>query len=154
MAKVNDVKQHANPVTMELGGKKRTLQFDMNAFAELEKRFGSIDDAMEQLASGKMGDIKIILWAALIHEEVEEFDEFTGEPTKYGITPYQVGSFIKNPMMLQEVSAKLGEAMSFGMPDPESLPEEVKAKLREKGFDPDDAAAPKKAAPRKKVKKA
>jgi hypothetical protein len=129
MSKVKDVKQHMEPVTMELGGKVWTLQFDMNAFAELEKRFNTIEEAMEQLAASKISDIKIILWTALIHEAVEEFDEETGEPIKYSITPYNVGSWIKSPAMLQQVSEKLGEAMSAGMPDPEDLPDNVKQML-------------------------
>lgn len=134
MANVKNVRQHMDPVTMELGGKLRTLQFDMNAFAELEKRFGSIDKAMEHLAQGRITDIRTILWVGLIHEEVAEFDNDTGEPIKYNITPYQVGSWIKNPMMLQEVSEKLAKAMSDGMPDPENLPQEVKKQLEDKGI--------------------
>lgn len=133
MANVQSVRPSMNAVTMELGGKTRTIQFDMNAFAELENKFGSVDEAMKQLSSGKVNDIKLILWASLIHEEVV-IDEVTGEPLKYNITPYQVGSWIKNPAMLQEVSEKLGEAMNAGMPDPENLPEEVKKQLAEQGI--------------------
>lgn len=132
---VTDVKQHAERVTMELGGKERELRFDMNAFAELEKRFGSIEAAMTNLASGRVGDIRYILWATLIHEEVAKFDELTGEPIKYNITPYQVGSWITNPSMLGTISEKIGQAMGSDMPDPEHLPDEVKVMLKEKGLD-------------------
>lgn len=138
MAKIKDVKQHMDPITMELGGKTRTIQFDMNAFGELEKRYGSIDAAMEKMIEGKMNEVKVILWASLIHDEVAEFDEETGEPIRYNITPYQVGSWIKNPKMLQEVSTKIGAAMSDGMPDPADLPDEVKKQLKAKGFDIED----------------
>lgn len=141
MAQVKDVRQHHKPVTMELGGQVRTFQFDMNAFAELEERFGSIDDAMDQLTAGRIKDIRLILWTALIHEAIAEFDEDTGEPIKYAITPFEVGSWIKSPAMLQDVSAKLGEAMGAGMPDPEDLPEEIKQAMEEKGLElPTEAA--------------
>lgn len=115
MSNVQEVRQSMQAVTMELGGKERTLQFDMNAFAELENRFGSIESAMNQLTKGKMNDIKLILWTSLIHEEAE-LDPETGEPIKYNITPYQVGSWIKNPAMLQEASVRLADAMGLNMP--------------------------------------
>ena len=66
------------PVTMELGGRERVIRFDMNAYAELENRFGSIEKAMDQLQQGKMVDIRMILWVGLIHEEAV-IDEETGE---------------------------------------------------------------------------
>lgn len=111
-----DIKEIRNsqPTTMELGGKVRTLQFDMNAYAELEERYGSIEKAMNQLQKGGMKDIRVILWVGLIHEEAV-LDEETGEPIKYNITPYQVGQMIKNTHMLKLASEKLAEAMSDGM---------------------------------------
>lgn len=135
MTNVKNVRQNMDPVEMELGGKTRILQFDMNAFAELENKFGSIDAAMDQLATGKIAHIKTIMWAALIHGEVESFDPDSGEPVGYSITPYTVGSWIKNPMMLQEASTKLSAAMGTGMPDAESLPEEVKKELIARGIE-------------------
>lgn len=129
---LNKVRQ-MNPVQMELGGKIRTFQFDMNAYAELENRFGSIEEAMKKLSAGRMTDIRLITWIALIHEEAV-LDEVTGEPIKYNITPYQVGSWIKSPQMLQEVIEKLSLALGMTMPDPENLPEDVKKELEAKGI--------------------
>lgn len=110
---VHDIRNFS-PVTVDIGGKKRVIQFDMNAYAELENKFGSVEKAMDQLQSGRMADIRSILWVGLIHEEAV-LDEETGEPIKYNITPYQVGSWIKNPMMLKEIAEKLAEAMTQGM---------------------------------------
>src|SRR5690606_22156959 len=84
---------------------------------------------------GRITDIRKILWAALIHDEVAEFDEVTGEPIRYNITPYQVGSWLRNPKMIQEASQKLAAAIGGGMPDPEDIPENIKAKLAERGID-------------------
>lgn len=120
MSRVKDVKQNLDAPVMELGGKTRTIQFDLNAFAELENKFGTIQAALEQLQKGRMNDVKIILWAGLIHEEVI-LDEVTGEPKGYNITPYQVGSWIKNPKMLNDMTRILGIAMGGDMPDPENL---------------------------------
>lgn len=93
MSNVQSIRQNAAPVKLDLGGKIRTIVYDLNAFAELEVRYGSVDAAMEQLNEGKVSTVRIILWAGLIHEEAV-IDESTGEPIKYNITPYQVGSWI------------------------------------------------------------
>jgi hypothetical protein len=104
------------PVKIVLGDKEREIKFDLNAFAELEKKFGTVDNAMQKMQSGGMGSIKVILWVGLIHEEVKDIDEDTGEPTGYNITPYQVGSWITMGNM-EEVSAKLTIAMTAGLPE-------------------------------------
>lgn len=117
MSKLADVR-NIEPVQIELGGKLRTIVYDMNAYAELEKRFGTVDKAMEELQKGSMRQIRLMLWVGLIHDEVV-LDEETGEPTKYNITPYQVGSWITNAAMLQEVSEKLALAISDGKELPE-----------------------------------
>lgn len=133
MSKVNEVKQNIDLIQMELGGKLRTLQFDMNAFAELEARFGSVETAMEKLSEGKMADVRLILWVSLIHEEAI-LDEVSGEPKGYNITPYQVGSWIKNPAMLREASAKIGQIMTSSLPQAEDVDDELVSKLAEQGF--------------------
>lgn len=124
MSNVNAIKTF-KPVTMNLGGKERVIQFDMNAYAELENKFGSIEKAMDQLQSGQMKDIRMILWVGLIHEEAV-IDEETGEPIKYNITPYQVGSWIRNASMLTVASEKIAAAMEEGMPEEPETTEESK----------------------------
>jgi hypothetical protein len=116
MAKLNQVRPSLPQ--MFLGGRLRTLQYDMNAFSELDKRYGSVQEAMAQMQKGRMADIKIILWAGLIHDEVE-FDEDTGEPAKYNITPYQVGSWVQ-PDQMAEVSEKMALAMGGSVPETDS----------------------------------
>lgn len=115
MSKINSIRNFT-PVTIELD-KERELKFDMNAFALLEDKYGSVDSAMDKMMEGSMKDIKNVLWAGLVHDEVKEFDEDTGEPIKYNITPYQVGSWVSNTGMLAEVTKKLTEAMAQGMPE-------------------------------------
>lgn len=137
MADVKETKQSLETTTMFLGGKERTIQFDMNAFAELENKFGSVQAAMKELQQGRMNDIRLILWTGLIHEEAI-IDEDTGEATGYNITPYQVGSWIKNPKMLTEASNKLNEAMGFSTSDLEEMPDDVKEQLKEQGVDIDN----------------
>lgn len=140
MADVKDVRQNMEDTTMFLGGKDRVIQFDMNAFAELENKYGTVQDAMKELQSGRIRDVRMILWTGLIHQEAN-IDEDTGEPISYNITPYEVGSWIKNPSMLQEASQKLNDAMGFGTPDLENLPDEVKTQLEAQGIDINNLAA-------------
>lgn len=129
--KVRDVER----VTMFLGGKERTIQFDMNAFAELEKRYGSVQAAMKALAKGTIKEVKICLWAGLIHEEAI-FDEHDDtEPIGYNITPYQVGSWIKTPAQMTEAANKLNVAMGMKMPDIKDMTPEMLAELRRQGFE-------------------
>lgn len=118
MAKIDEIR-NTNPVKIDLGGKTRTIAFDMNAFIELEKKYGSIQKAFEVLQEGKMADVRLILWAGLIHEEVE-LDEF-GEPLHYNITPYQVGGWVKTPQEMVDFSEKLAQALQSDMPAPENL---------------------------------
>jgi hypothetical protein len=131
MAKVKNIKRTETKV--ELGGREREIRFDMNAFAELENRFGSIEAAMDALSSGQIGKIRMVLWAALIHDEVASFDETTGEPLKYNITPYEVGSWVHSPAMLTDVAKVVGQAMGANMPDIKDLPADVQAKLKAAG---------------------
>ena len=113
MAQLNDIR--TPNVKINLGCKERTIIYDLNAFAELEKRFGSVDKAMQDLQQGSLNSVKMILWVGLIHEEVV-IDEFTGDVLKYNITPYQVGSWI-SPSMLPMISEKLGQAITEGSPE-------------------------------------
>lgn len=118
MAQLQNIREIDQRVSVGvLGSKERSLKFDLNAFAELEKRFGSVDDAMKELEKGSMQAIRMILWAGLIHEEAV-VDEDTGEPIKYNITPYQVGSWI-TPFMLKDLTEKLSKAIQLGLPESE-----------------------------------
>ena len=46
MSGVKDVKQHAEPVYITLGEEKHRLQYDMNAFAELENIIGRLNNIL------------------------------------------------------------------------------------------------------------
>jgi hypothetical protein len=102
-------------ILVTLGDKERELRYDLNAFAELEKRFGSVEAAMAALQKGSILTIRTLLWTGLIHSEAI-LDEVTGEPISYSITPFEVGSWI-DPRMLQGISEKLGIALREAMPD-------------------------------------
>lgn len=106
------------PVLLVLGGRERFFKFDMNAFVELENKYGSVDAAMKALEGGKMKDMLYVMWAGFIHDEAV-LDEVTGEPIKYNITPYSVGRWMEEPSMLQEASNALAVAMGASLPENE-----------------------------------
>ena len=107
--KGNELKKQNQGVEVELGGQTRTMRFDLNAFAEIEEMFGSIEDAMNALEKGSIKSVRALLWASLIHEETDE----NGDPK---ITPKQVGSWI-NLSQLNELAQKLGEAIQAALPE-------------------------------------
>lgn len=104
----------------EFGGKSRFIRFDLNAFAEMETLFGSMEAAQERLKGGSMKDIRTVLWLGLIWDEAV-LDEVTGEPIKYKLTQYQVGSWLTT-LNLEDVMKKLQDAISGSLPD---NPEEI-----------------------------
>jgi hypothetical protein len=115
MSNLKDIK--IVPVKIMLD-KERTLLLDLNAFAELEEVYESVDDALDGLQKGKIKAVRAILWAGLVHEDEE-------------LTQKDVGKLI-GFSNLQEISAKINEAFSIHMSDPE--PEDESGE--EQGTDP------------------
>lgn len=92
--------------------KDRTLFFDLNSFAELEEAYGSVEEAMKVMESGSIKAVRTLLWAGLIHEEMDE-------EGNYKITPKQVGSWITLDRMTY-ISDKLGQAIRSAVPQTEA----------------------------------
>lgn len=69
MSKLSDIRKKKTPI--KLGNKTRYLHYDLNAFAELEEIYGSIDKAMEALCGGSVKAVINVLWAGLLHESEE-----------------------------------------------------------------------------------
>lgn len=101
MSKVHDVKSKNVSITLK-DGVERNLVYDLNAMAELEDRYGSVDAAFEALDKNSIKAIRCILWAGLIHAEPD-------------LTEQQVGSLI-DMQYLQELMGSLGDAFQKDMP--------------------------------------
>ena len=114
MANVKDVKSKAVKITLT-DGVERTIKFTLNAMAELEDRYGSVDEAFKQLDNNSIKAVRCILWAGLIHEDPD-------------LTEQQVGNLIDIQYM-QELMTSLGEAFDADMPEPEKLLETAEPKL-------------------------
>lgn len=65
MSNLSDVKR--KPITVELRGREYELMYSLEAFAQMEEEYGSVDAAMTTLQEGKIKDIKFFIHAALLH---------------------------------------------------------------------------------------
>jgi hypothetical protein len=114
MAGIQEVRSKPIPIMLD---KQRHLKFDLNAFAEIEELYGSVDRAMDALEKGSIKALRAMLWAGLIHEELDD----NGNPT---ITPRQVGSLI-NVADLPMLTEKIGEAMNLDLGEDEEAKDKV-----------------------------
>lgn len=101
MSNIKDVKSKKKTITL-LDGVERTIKFDLNAMAELEDKYGSVDAAFEMLDKNSIKALRFILWAGLVHEDEN-------------LTERQVGSLIDMQYM-SELMETLGDAFEGDMP--------------------------------------
>ena len=63
---LRDVKSVVVPLLLD---KPRTIKFDLNAFAELEEKYGSMEKVFSAMRSGSIKAARTLLWAGLLHED-------------------------------------------------------------------------------------
>ena len=71
---LHDIREVRIPIELD---KPRALLFDLNAFAELEDKFGSLDQAFQKMQQGSVKATRTLLWAGLLHED-ETLDRAQG----------------------------------------------------------------------------
>lgn len=99
MSNVRQIKPNKIAVILD---KERHLLFDLNAFAELEDLYGSVDNAMDALDSGSIKVLRKLLWLGLIHEDEE-------------LTERQVGAMLDMPSV-NILGELINEALTAQMP--------------------------------------
>lgn len=126
MSNLEDVKPEK--IFVNLNGKDLELIYDLNAFAELEEVYGTVDQAMEAMEKGSVKAIRVMLWAGLVHNFLVLNDK--GMVVKYDITPHTVGAWL-NPASLEDISQQLGRALVASLPKSKlkELPEDFKEQL-------------------------
>ncbi|MBT9168523.1 MAG: hypothetical protein DDT19_01869 [Syntrophomonadaceae bacterium] len=92
----------------------KTLVYDLNAFAELEELYGSVDEAMAAMEKGSIKAVRALLWAGLIHNHLDENDQ----PT---LKLRDVGKWVQISM-LQDLSKKIEKALKDALPEAEPAP--------------------------------
>ena len=63
---LKDIREITIPIELD---RPRGLKFDLNAFAELEDKFGSMDAAFQAMQKGSLKAARTLLWAGLLHED-------------------------------------------------------------------------------------
>lgn len=104
---VKDVKSKSVPLVL-MDGKERHLRFTLNALAELEDKYGSVEAAFNKVEQeNSVAALRFVLWAGLCWEDEE-------------LTERMVGDLIDLNYM-QEMIEKLGNALDGDMPvDPQA----------------------------------
>ena len=94
-------------VTVVLGDdKEHEILFDLNALAELEEKYGSLDDAFGMMQKGSIKATRTMLWAGLLHE-----DE--------GLSERDVGKLI-DVAHLGDILDAITQAMGADLPETEN----------------------------------
>ena len=104
MSNVNQIRPKASKITL-LDGVEHTLWYSLNAMADLEEEYGTVEKAFEALSAGSMKAVRFLLWAGLQHED---------KP----LTVQQVGNLIDLELMA-DLKEKMGDAFENSMPAPE-----------------------------------
>jgi len=112
---VKDVK--LKPIPVDLGGKKRTIFYDWNAFAELEEKYESLDIMFERLKKPTMKDLQVLLWAGLLHTFDDPQDGIYMEGEK-PFTPRYVGKLMHGISDMSKLNIAIFSAISDAMPKP------------------------------------
>lgn len=109
---VKEVKSNSVPLVL-MDGKERHLRFTLNALAELEEKYGSVEAAFEKVEKdSSVTALRFVLWAGLSWEDES-------------LTERQVGDLIDIAYM-QEMIGKLGNALDSDMPvDLQAVPGKV-----------------------------
>ena len=104
---VKEVKSKSVPLVL-MDGKERHLRFTLNALAELEDKYGSVEAAFNKVEQeGSVTALRFVLWAGLIWEDEE-------------LTEKQIGDLIDLNFMGEMIN-KLGVALDGDMPvDPQA----------------------------------
>lgn len=106
MSNLREVKPRVKTITLN-DGVERELRFTLNAMAEMEDKYGSVDAAFKKLDEGSIKAARFILWAGLLHLGDES------------LTEKRVGDLIDLQSM-QDIMKSMSEAMSEDMPQPDN----------------------------------
>ena len=105
MSNLVDARAKITHITLS-DGKERELRYTLNAMAELEDRYGSVEEAFKTLEAGSFKAIRFFMWAGLLH-------------TEEGLTEMQVGGMI-DMKSLEPLMASVEQAFGNDMPPKET----------------------------------
>ena len=89
-------------------GVQRTVRFTLNALAELEDRYGSVQNAFDKLEKeNSMKALRCILWAGFLHESPDLTEQEVGNLIDVAYMQELVGSL--NLALEQDLTPKEAE---------------------------------------------
>ena len=106
MAGIENVKSKPTHITLK-DGVERELSFTLNAMAEIEERYGSIEAAFKALENNSIKAIRLVLWAGLLVNEDKP------------LTEQQVGALV-DMQHLDTIVEQIGGAFVKDMPPQEA----------------------------------
>lgn len=108
MSNVADVKPKKR--TVDLGdGVEREIVLSLNAMAELEDKYGSVDNAFEKIKNGSVATTRFLLWCVLVPDGDTD------------LTEREIGKLIKLDN-IQEIMASVMDALEEQMPSSTDSP--------------------------------
>lgn len=108
MANLNNARAKVTHITLR-DGVERELSYTLNAMAEMEDRYGSVEAAFKEVETGRMKAIRFMIWAGLLH-------------TEEGLTEQQVGNLI-DVQCMENIMQTMQQALGEDMPEQgENLP--------------------------------
>lgn len=111
MANLIDARARLTRITLN-DGVEREIKYTLNAMAELEDRYGSVEECFAKADEGSIKAVRCILWAGLLHADEN-------------LTEKQVGNLIDIQCM-ENIMKSITDAMTNDMPEnEESLPNAV-----------------------------
>lgn len=78
MSNLKDAKPRVKTITLN-DGVEREVRFTLNAMAELEERYGSVDAAFDELNKGSIKACRCILWAGLLYSDENLTEKQVGD---------------------------------------------------------------------------
>ena len=102
MAEIKNVRTKAKTITLN-DGVERELRFTLNAMAEIEERYGSVEKGFEAMQNNSFKAIRFVLWAGLMESAPE-------------LTERQVGSLI-DTQSIEDIIKSMSDALDDDMPD-------------------------------------
>ena len=107
MSNLKDVSSKAVKITLS-DGVERELRYTLNAMAEMEDRYGSVDATFEALNKNSMKAVRFVLWVGLMDSDP-------------GLTEQQVGSLI-DTRVLPDIMRTVEHAFDNDMPEDKQVP--------------------------------
>lgn len=101
MSNLHEIKAKTAKITLS-DGVERELRFTLNAMAEIEEAYGSVEEAFKALERNSLKAVRCVLWAGLLDSD----------PT---LTVQRVGSLI-DIANLQNIVEVMSEAFQSDMP--------------------------------------